>query len=80
MSNSQINGYEIECSGELLDASGTWAAYLALFLPSSNQMHMNNIFPRQRVLVGFSYPNKIAAEDAAYKVALEIIDSPVSKS
>ena len=79
MVNLEINGYEVEYSGEFLDESKDWAAYLTLFLPSSNPMHMNNIFPRQRVLADLTFPDEGAAEDAAHKVALEMINSPISR-
>jgi hypothetical protein len=79
MVNMQINGYEVEYSGEFLEESQDWAAYLALFLPSSNPMHMNNIFKKQRVSIDLTFPDEESAEDAAHKVALEIINSPLSR-
>lgn len=79
MVNLQINGYEVEYSGEFLEESKDWAAYLALFLPSSNPMHMNNIFKKQRVSIDLTFPDEASAEDAAHKVALEMINSPISR-
>jgi hypothetical protein len=79
MPNLQINDYEIEYSGEFIEESKTWGAYLALFLPSSNPMHMNNIFPRQRVSADLTFPDESTAEDAAHKVAIEMVNSPISR-
>jgi hypothetical protein len=79
MINLQIKGYEVEYSGEFLEESKDWAAYLALFLPSSNPMHMNNVFQKQRVSANLTFPDETSAEEAAYKVALAIINSPLSR-
>ena len=79
MQNLQINGYEIEYSGEFIEESKTWAAYLELFIPSSNPMHMNNIFPRQRVSVDSIFLDRESAEDAAHNVAIEMVNSPISR-
>jgi len=79
MVTMQIDGYEVEYSGEMLESSSEWGAYVALFLPSSNPMHMNNIFPKQRVSVNLTFPDEISAEQAAYKVAFEMVKSPISR-
>lgn len=79
MSSMIINNYEMEYSGEIIEGTKEWAAYLALFLPSPNPMHMNNIFPRQRVAVDSTFPDESSAKDEAYKVALAMINSPISR-
>ena len=38
-----IDGYEIDYTGEPLEGCDDWGAYVAVFAPSDNPMHMNNL-------------------------------------
>jgi hypothetical protein len=73
MKSEQIAEYEIEYSGVQLPDSEEWAAYLTIYGPSSNPMHMNNIFPHQRVCIDMVFPTEQAAEAEARKHAMSMI-------
>lgn len=73
MASEQIGEYEIEYSAMQLPDSEGWAAYLTIYGPSSNPMHMNNVFPNQRVSADAVFPNEAAAEAEARKVALSML-------
>lgn len=75
MALEQIGEYEIEYSGMQLPDSEEWAAYLTIYGPSSNPMHMNNIFPNQRVSIETAFPTEAEAEAEARKVALSMLQS-----
>jgi hypothetical protein len=73
MTTEQIGDYEIEYSGVQVPDSEDWAAYLTVYGPSSNPMHMNAIFPHQRVSIDSLFPTEQAAEAEARKVAMSMI-------
>jgi hypothetical protein len=73
MKSEQIGEYEIEYSGALLPGSQDWAAYLTIYGPSSNPMHMNNVFPHQRVCIDAVFPTEQEAEAEARKHAMSVI-------
>lgn len=73
MPSEHIGEYEIEYSGVRLPVGEDWAAYVAVYGPSPNPMHRNNIFPAQRVSVEFVFPSEEAAEAEARKVAVSMV-------
>jgi hypothetical protein len=73
MATEQIGEYEIEYSGIQLPDSEEWGACLAIYGPSTNPMHRNDIFPSQRVSVDAVFPNEKEAEMEARKVALSML-------
>ena len=72
MPNKNIDGYEVEFTGELLEGTEQWGAYVAIFAPSDNPMHLNNIYPKRRVAAELSLSDQHAAEAEAERAA-EII-------
>lgn len=49
MPTKSVDGYEIEFTGELLEGTKQWGAYVSIFAPSANPMHMTHIYPKRRV-------------------------------
>ncbi len=45
-----VDGYQIEFTAELLPGTDNWGAYVAIFAPSANPMHLDEVYPRQRVM------------------------------
>jgi hypothetical protein len=70
--NKNIDGYEVEFTGELLEGTEQWGAYVAIFAPSDNPMHLNNIYPKRRVSAELTLSDQHAAEAEAERAA-EII-------
>ena len=68
-----IDGYEIDYTGERLEGCDDWGAYVAIFTPSDNPMHMNNIFPKKRVAADVALTSEAMAEQEAEKAAMEIL-------
>ncbi len=73
MPSEKIGEYEIEYSGVQLAGSDDWAAFAAIYGPSPNPMHRNNILPTQRVSVDNVFPSENAAADEARKIAMSMI-------
>jgi hypothetical protein len=73
MTAEQIGEYEIECSGVQLPDSEEWAAYLTIYGPSANPMHMSTVFPHQRVCIDTVFSSEQAAEAEARKLAMSMI-------
>jgi hypothetical protein len=68
-----IDDYEVEFTAERLEGTSLWGAYVAIFMPSANPMHMNNIYPKQRVAVDVLLASESAAEAEAEKSAMRIL-------
>jgi len=73
MPTTIIDGYEIEFTGELLEGSGQWGAFVSIFAPSSNPMHLTNICPKRRVSADLKLLDQPAAEAEAQRAALAIL-------
>jgi hypothetical protein len=71
--NKNIDSYEIEFTGELLAGTEEWGAYVSIFAPSDNPMHMNNIYPKRRVSVDLTFSDQHAAETEAERAASVIL-------
>ena len=68
MPTKYIDNYEIEFSAEPLEGSNQWAAYVAVYGPSANPMHRNNIMHKHRVAAEQQLPDEgsaLAAAEAA---------------
>ena len=74
MTIEQIGDYEIEYSGVQIPESEGWAAYLAILGPSANPMHLDPVFPNQRVCIDMLFPTEQDAEAEARKLAMSMIE------
>jgi hypothetical protein len=74
MPTKSVDDYEIEFTAEPLEGTSLWGAYVAIFMPSDNPMHMNNIYPKQRVAADVTLPSESAAEAEAEKSAMRILE------
>jgi hypothetical protein len=79
MPSKDMNGHEVEFSGELLAGTEQWGAYVSISIPSNNPMHLNNIYPKRRVSVDQVFPDQHAAEAEAERAASIILDELRSK-
>jgi len=69
-----IDGYQVEFLGELLEGSRQWGAYVSITGPSDNPMHLNSLYPKRRVSADLTLPDKRAAEAEAERAALAILE------
>lgn len=69
-----IDGYEVEFTGELLEGTKQWGAYVAIYAPSRNPMHMTNICPKRRVSADLTLTDQRSAEAEAERAALKILE------
>ena len=76
MPSEIIGEYEIEYSGVQLAGTDDWAAYVAIYGPSTSPLHRNSIVPTQRVAVTSVFPTQEAAVDEARKVAISMLEEP----
>jgi hypothetical protein len=74
MATEQIGDYEIEYTGVHVPESDGWAAYVKIFGPSSNPMHRKPVFPSQQVAVETSFATEQEAEQAARKIAVDMVE------
>ncbi|MBC7455826.1 MAG: hypothetical protein H7335_19460 [Massilia sp.] len=75
MPTEQVGQYEIDFSAVRLTDVDGWAAYVTVYGPSPNPMHRNSIVPAQRVAVEQVFDTEAAAEAAAHKAALAMLDA-----
>ena len=73
MRTEQIKGHDIELAGVRVPNSSSWMAYLTIYGPGANPMHRNSVFPNQQVCVEEVFNSEHAAEEAALKVAQEML-------
>lgn len=73
MPTKSIDGYEVEFTGELLEGSGQWGAFVSIFAPSANPMHLTHIVPKRRISADLKFSNQRAAEAEAERAALAIV-------
>ena len=74
MPAKSIDGYEVEFTGELLPGTRQWGAYVSIFAPSSNPMHMTTVCPKRRVSADMVLLDQHAAEAEAERAASAILD------
>lgn len=75
MSTTFIDSYEIEFSAEPLDGSRQWGAFLAVYGPSSNPMHRNNLVPKHRIAAEQQFLDEAAAYAAAQAAVPDLVAS-----
>ncbi|WP_342118418.1 hypothetical protein [Pseudoduganella sp. OTU4001] len=68
-----IDGYELEFTGERLEGTGQWGAYVSIFAPSANPMHLTHIVPKRRVSADLQLLDQHSAEAEAERAALLIL-------
>lgn len=73
MPSQAIDEYEIEYEGVHLPDRDGWGAYVAVYGPSHNPMHMNKLFPKQHVSIEVIFPTEQLAEAEAHRVALDLL-------
>ena len=73
MPNKRVDDYEIEFTGERLEGTGQWGAYVAIFMPSDNPMHMTNVYPKQRVAADVELASESEAEAEAERAGTAIL-------
>ncbi len=69
MPTKSIDSYVVEFTGELLEGSEQWGAYVAISAPSDNPMHMTNVYPKRRVSVELTFSDQQLAEAEAERAA-----------
>lgn len=69
-----IDGFEVEFTGELLEGTRQWGAYVSIYAPSRNPMHMMNIYPKRRVSADLTLLDQRAAEAEAERAAMKILE------
>jgi hypothetical protein len=74
MPTEQIGEYEIDYSGVHLAESEGWTAWVEIFGPSHNPMHRQPVVPSQRVAVETSFATQQEAEQAARRIALDMLE------
>lgn len=74
MPSKTIDSYEVEFTGEKLDGTEQWGAYVAIYAPSANPMHMTKVYPKRRVSADLVLPDQRAAEAEAERAASIILD------
>ena len=79
MTIENIDSYVVEFTGELLEGSGQWGAYVSISAPSDNPMHMANIYPKRRVALDLVLNDQHAAEAEAHSAASVILKEIVAQ-
>ena len=73
MPTKNIDSYEVEFTGDMLEGTEQWGAYVSISIPSSNPMHLTNIYPKRRVSPDLTFSDQQAAEAEAERAALMIL-------
>jgi hypothetical protein len=73
MPTKYVDEYEIDYTGEPLEGTGLWGAYVAIYMPSDNPMHMNKVYPKQRVAADATLSSESAAEAEAEAAGMTIL-------
>ena len=74
MPTKYLDGYEIEFTSELLPGTDQWGAYVAIFAPSDNPMHLAEVYHRQRVAADLAFSSAEDAEAEAEKAGAAILE------
>lgn len=69
-----VDDYEVDYTAEPLEGCDDWGAYVAIFAPSDNPMHMNNVYPKKRVAADMTLASAEVAESEAEKAAMAILE------
>lgn len=73
MPSKTIDSYVLEFTGELLEGTEQWGAYVSIFAPSANPMHMMNVYPKRRVSPDLTLSDQRVAEAEAERAASLIL-------
>jgi hypothetical protein len=73
MPSKNIDSHEVEFTGEMLEGTEQWGAYVSISVPSTNPMHMNNVYPKRRVSPDLTFSDQHAAEAEAERAAVTIL-------
>ena len=68
-----IDGYEVVFTGEVLEGTGQWGAYVSISAPSANPMHMIKLRPKRRVSADLTLTDQRAAEAEAERVVMGML-------
>lgn len=74
MPSKIVDGYEVEFTGELLEGTGQWGAFVSIFAPSANPMHLTHIVPKRRVSADLKFSDQRAAEAEAERASSAILN------
>ena len=74
MPAKNIDDYEVEYTGELLEGTEQWGAYVSISAPSDNPMHLNTIVSKRRVSAELTLSDQQAAEAEAERAAAIILN------
>lgn len=74
-----IEGYEVEFTGEPLEGTGQWGAYVSILAPSANPMHMTSVCPKRRVSADLTLPDQHAAEAEAERAAEAMLNERLGR-
>lgn len=74
MPTKYLDGYEVEFTSELLPGTDQWGAYVAIFAPSDNPMHLAEVYPKQRVAADVTFSGAEDAEAEAEKAGTAILE------
>lgn len=69
-----IDSYEVAFTGEALEGTAQWGAFVAISAPSANPMHMTVLYPKRRVSADLMLMDQQAAEAEAERVAMTILE------
>jgi imidazolonepropionase-like amidohydrolase len=69
-----VDGYEVEFTGEVLEGTGQWGAYVSIHAPSANPMHLTVIAAKRRVAADLTLLDQHAAEAEAERAAMAMLD------
>lgn len=75
----EIDSYEVEYTGEALEGTAQWGAYVSIAAPSANPMHMTVLYPKRRVSADLALMDQSAAEAEAERVAMTVLEELRSK-
>lgn len=73
MPSKTVDSYVLEFTGELLEGTEQWGAYVSILAPSANPMHMTNIYPKRRVSIDLTLSDQQGAEAEAERAASIIL-------
>ena len=74
MPAKDIDGYEVEFTGEALEGTSQWGAFVSIFAPSANPMHMTPVCPKRRVSADLTFLDQHSAEAEAERAAMKILE------
>ncbi|NYE63414.1 hypothetical protein FHW58_004644 [Duganella sp. 1224] len=73
MPSKTVDGYQIEFSAEPLPGTDSWGAYVTIYAPSTNPLHLDEVYPRQRVMADVPCDTASAAQRQAEQAADTIL-------